>query len=120
MWESLKGSDFDLWLKVRIDPIAKQRGFSIVGREMRCLQVVAVEGEMVDPYGVKFPGKFWPVAVSEVFRVIPELRHLPYGQKHQDKPWLFPVEFCEVFPRPKNYLQQQVRDIFLEPPSGRK
>lgn len=120
MWESLRGSDFDLWLKVRVDPVAEHRGFSIVGRELRCLQYAPIEGEMIDPHGVRFTGKCWPVAASEVFRVIPELLKLPYGQRHTEKPWLFPIEFCETFPRPKYYLDRKIRDIFLEPPRREK
>lgn len=80
---------------------------------------VAIEDEMVDPNGARFPGKFWPVLPEEVFRAIPELKRLSYGQKHSHKPWLFPIEFVEVFPRPKNYLQTKVRDVKLIPPDGR-
>lgn len=120
MWGNLEGTEFDLWLKVRVDPVAKQRGFSIIGREMRAMTFAPIEDEMVDPNGARFPGKFYPVHPAEVFRVIPELLKLDYGQKHKQKPWFFPIEFVETFPRPKDYLKKKIRDVNLIAPDGRK
>ena len=113
LWKHFENTRFDLWIRVAIDPIEIARGFSIVGREMRVIGYAPVEDEMLDNRGRKMFGKFWQVRATEVFRAIPELRQMDYGQRHQDKPWLFPVELCETFPRPRNFLESKVTDVRL-------
>lgn len=113
LWQRFEGTRFDIWIKVAHDPVDFVRGFSLVGREMRVIGYAPVEGEMIDSAGRTMKAKCWPVKPSELFRVVPELLHLNYTQRHLDKPWLFPVEFCETFPRPKNFLEAKIRDVNL-------
>lgn len=113
LWKQFEGTRFDLWIRVAVDPIEIARGFSIVGREMRTTSYSPVEGEMIDHKGRKMKGKCWPVRPEEVFRVIPEFRHLDYAQRYSRDMWLFPVELCETFPRPRNFLESKVSDINL-------
>lgn len=113
LWKHFEGSRFDLWIKVAVDPVEIARGFSIVGREMRVIGYAPVEGEMIDHKGRKMQGKCWQVRADEVFRTIPELRHFEYARRYQTDVWLFPVELCETFPRPRNFLESQIRDVNL-------
>lgn len=113
LWRHFEGSRFDLWIRVAVDPIEVARGFSLVGREMRTTVYSPIEGEMIDNRGRRMRGKCWPVRAQEVFRAVPELLQMDYGQRHQNEDWLFPVELCETFPRPRNFLESQVRDVNL-------
>ena len=113
LWKHFENTRFDLWIKVAVDPIEIARGFSIVGREMRVIGYSPVEDEMVDNRGRTMRGKCWQVRPDEVFRVIPELLHMNYTQQYKTKPWSFPVELCETFPRPRNFLESKVRDVNL-------
>lgn len=109
IWEQYAGSRFVVWIKVAVDPHDKLRGFSILDREMRVSGYSPVEGEMQDLRGEKMLGKFWVVEESEIYRAIPEMKKFPV----QNKPWFFPVEFCESFIRPYNYLSFKVKETIL-------
>jgi len=108
-WKQYRGTRMTLWIQVHSDPHHAMRGFSIQGRELRVLGYEAVQEEMEDLRGEKMRGKFWPVAEGEVFRAIPELKR--FGAK--GKPWLFPIEFCDVFVRPQSYSEDKVRHTTL-------
>lgn len=108
MLDNLKGTRLDAWIKVIVDPFARQRGFSLVGKEFKCMEYSPSEQEVIDSKGVRIVMRSWAVHQQEMFRVAPELFKSAYGQQHGDKPWMFPVEFCETFVRPKNYLTFKV------------
>lgn len=63
---------------------------------------------MQDLRGQKMQGRFWVVREEEVMRSIPELKCFAQG-----KAWFFPIEFCESFIRPQDYLQYQVKNTSL-------
>lgn len=90
------GETFRTWVRIAADPHEKLRGFSLVGRELLTLSDQPEQTEMEDLWGNRMPGRFWVVEAREVYRVIPELKRYSV----RSEPWLFPVEFCEVFVRP--------------------
>jgi hypothetical protein len=104
-----QGSRFVIWIRLKVDPHANLRGFSILDRELRVEGYEPVNDTMQDLRGETMQGKFWVVKEDEVYRVIPELlRFQKYG-----KAWLFPVEFCDPFVRPYNYLSFKVKETDL-------
>lgn len=109
MIKQYQGSRLDAWIRLISDPHSDWRGFSILGREMKILGYEPVWDEMQDLAGNKQQGKFWVVEAKEVYRSIPELRRFPLNEKS----WLFPVEFCDIFVRPDYYQDTPVRNIIL-------
>lgn len=104
------------WVRIMVDPHAQFRGFSIERRELRVMGYDPIQDEMEDLSGNRQPGKFWVVAAIEVYRVIPELRRF----KIRNEPWFFPVEFCESFVRPWDYLEGKVIEHTLVPPDEKE
>ncbi len=113
LWSGMDAQSYTLWIKITHDPVAEFRGFSIVGRELRVIGFAPFEDEMIDSGGKVIYGKYWKVLPEEVFRVIPELARLRYGEKYAHKPWLFPIELSQSFPRPRDFLQRKVKDTIL-------
>ena len=111
MYGRYKGTRFEVWILLKEDPFELARGFSIKGRELRCMEYEPVHDVMQDMQGHTQPGTFWVVKAEEVYRVIPEMKRFPI----QMKPWFFPFEFCQTFIRPKNYLQGKVVEHNLPP-----
>lgn len=103
MYGKYKGTRFQVWIRLRADPHDMARGFSIQGRELRCMEYEPVNSVMEDLQGHTQPGTFWVVHAEEVYRVIPELKRF----KINLEPWFFPVEFCEAFLRPKDFLNRK-------------
>lgn len=104
-----RGSRFVIWIRVKVDPHAAMRGFSILDREMRVEGYEPVNDTMQDLRGQMMAGKFWVVKEEEVYRVIPELLRF----QKLGKAWFFPVEFCDPFVRPQNFLDLKVVDVDL-------
>jgi hypothetical protein len=110
MYDHYKGTRFDVWIKIIVDPHAPMRGFSILGREMRVVGYSPVDDVMEDFDGNQMPGKFWVVRAEEIYRVIPELKRYPRNTKD----WFLPFEFCETFVRPNYYLDAKVIEKKLQ------
>lgn len=108
MFKSYAGTRFVVWIRVIVDLHNAQRGFSILGRELRAEGYEPVRDEMIDLKGNRQAGRFWVVKEDEVMRAIPELKRFAQG-----KSWFFPVEFCDSFVRPYDYLDYPVKDIKL-------
>ena len=109
MHKNYAGTRFVVWIRVIVDLANAERGFSILGRELRVQGYEPVTDQMVDLKGNRQPGRFWVVEEKEVMRAIPELRRWAQG-----KAWFFPVEFCDSFVRPYDYLNYKVREVKLD------
>lgn len=92
-----------------MDPHSKIRGFSLLNKEFRVEGYGPVFDTMRDFRGETMQGKFWAIKAQEVYRVVPQLRKYD----DQGKAWLFPVEFCESFVRPHDFLNYRVREMVL-------
>lgn len=106
MLSKYKGTHFVVWINVRVDPHDKFRGFSILNKEFRVEGYSPIVDEMKDLSGQTMKGRFWVVKANEVYRVVPELKRFD----DNGKAWFFPVEFCEAFVRPNDYLDYKVLD----------
>ena len=109
MFKNYVGSRFVVWIKIEADPHVNFRGFSILGRELRVIGFEPIQDTMRDLRGQEMQGRFWAVEEAEVYRVIPEMLRFPV----QNKPWLFPVEFCNPFVRPYYYVDTPQKDVEL-------
>lgn len=108
-WKQYSGTRFVVWIRVHTDPHVKMRGFSILDKELRVEGYSPVQDRMQDLRGQQMDGKFWVVPEAEVYRVIPELKRFPV----QGKAWFFPIEFCESFVRPYDYLNSKIKETKL-------
>jgi hypothetical protein len=109
MLDCYKGTRFEGWIRVLVDPFDKLRGFSLKDREFRIMGYEPVQDVMEDMGGNRQPGKFWVVKAEEVYRIAPELKRFPIRME----PWFFPVEFCECFVRPYYYVGTPVKTLDL-------
>jgi hypothetical protein len=109
MFKQYQGSRFVVWIRIKTDPHDQFRGFSIMDRELRVEGYEPVRDEMEDLKGNFMAGTFWVVEPAEVYRAIPELKRF----KIYDRSWFFPVEFCEAFVRPYDYLSYKIKETKL-------
>jgi len=94
---------WELWIKVVDDPLSLHRGFSIEGREFKCLDKFIHEEEAFDFKTRKILLlKGYRVAIKEFVRVVPEI--VEWYNSDKSKPshtyWFMPRDFVQPFMRP--------------------
>jgi len=71
---------FDIVILITEDPSAVVRGYSIIGREFRTSQPVAVKDECITLDGVKFVDSGYLIERREYLRVVPEASPSEYRE----------------------------------------